>query len=416
MPSVSIKEALRRTGQKVAIEGVVSAPPNLLDADGRRITVQDGEAAILLRLPTGAPMPAVGQRIRASGEVGTYYGAPQLAATEAPAVLGAGRLEAMRVTGAPLPAAAEWRLVTVSGTVESSQRSGDSWRAEITIGGGSVPIVGLARSGIASNALVKGRGATVTGLVRRAYPTASDQRFAVVPRGPGDVSLGAAAGVNGSPDPSDPSATGGSFDPAASLAPGATHPPVTAPNDFGAALAVALSELAGHMGERVRVGGRIERVLGERLMISDGTATASIVIGPAARPLLSSLRAGMLVNVIGTVIRHESGGLAVLVEDPADLVVGAVSAVAAPSARPSSSPDLTEAPSPATEGEGGAPTGSDALPLIVGLLAVLGAVTGSATAFFARRAGTRDAARMAAVRLREAIQRWRRRLPGGGRP
>ena len=40
--------------------------------------------------------------------------------------------------------------------------------------GGGIPIVGLERSGIASTALLAGRTATVTGIVKRAYPTASE--------------------------------------------------------------------------------------------------------------------------------------------------------------------------------------------------------------------------------------------------
>ena len=87
--------------------------------------------------------------------------------------------------------ALEWRLVTVSGVVESVSRDGAAWRAELTIGGGSIPIAGLERSGIASTALIEGRSASVTGIVKRAYPTATDQRFAVVPRSLADITLGA---------------------------------------------------------------------------------------------------------------------------------------------------------------------------------------------------------------------------------
>ena len=45
-----------------------------------------------------------------------------------------------------------------------------------------IAIAGLAGSGIPSTALIEGRQATVTGIVKRAYPTATDQRFSVVPR------------------------------------------------------------------------------------------------------------------------------------------------------------------------------------------------------------------------------------------
>ena len=39
--------------------------------------------------------------------------------------------------------------------------------------------------------------ATITGIVRRAWPTASDQRFAIVPRSPDDVRLGPAPAADG---------------------------------------------------------------------------------------------------------------------------------------------------------------------------------------------------------------------------
>ena len=55
-----------------------------------------------------------------------------------------------------------------------------------------LPIVGIDRSGIASTALVEGRAATVTGIVKRAYPTSTDQRLAIVPRTTSDITLGAA--------------------------------------------------------------------------------------------------------------------------------------------------------------------------------------------------------------------------------
>ena len=36
------------------MEGTVTTPAGLLDSDGRRVTIQDASAAVLLRLPTGA--------------------------------------------------------------------------------------------------------------------------------------------------------------------------------------------------------------------------------------------------------------------------------------------------------------------------------------------------------------------------
>lgn len=63
----------------VVIEGTVTTAAGLLDGDGRRIAVQDVSGAIdRAHLPEGAT-PRTGTRIRATGTVGTYYDAPQLA-------------------------------------------------------------------------------------------------------------------------------------------------------------------------------------------------------------------------------------------------------------------------------------------------------------------------------------------------
>ena len=72
-------------------------------------------------------------------------------------------------------------------------QSGDRWTADLQIHGGRVPIAGLAGSGIASTDLAVGRAATVTGIVKRPYPTATDRRFAIVPRQRADIVLGKAA-------------------------------------------------------------------------------------------------------------------------------------------------------------------------------------------------------------------------------
>ena len=63
------------------------------------------------------------------------------------------------------------------------ERDGDAWRAEASLGAaGTLPIVGLARSGIPADALEEGRNATITGIVKRAHPSATDQRFGIAPR------------------------------------------------------------------------------------------------------------------------------------------------------------------------------------------------------------------------------------------
>ncbi|HVM30226.1 MAG TPA: lamin tail domain-containing protein [Candidatus Limnocylindrales bacterium] len=414
---VTIGEALRRVGQKVTVEGVVTAPAGLLDADGRRVTMQDGSGALLLRLPTGAQPPAVGQRVRAAGEVGTYYGAPQLAASEMPQLLGAAGVEALRIARAPLPGSAEWRLVVVTGHVESVSRNGDAWRAELAVDGGTIPVVGLARSAISVDVLVKGRSATVTGLVRRAYPTATDQRLAVVPRSRGDISQGSLSdstpGPGGSEQPGEPLPSSVAGWPAG--APDVTPGPAGASPQPGDAQAIFLAELAAHEGRYVQVGGRVERFIGERVMISDGTGVAALLLAAEARALLMQLRPGLLVNARGLVVRLNEGGLAVRIDSAADLLTGAGSfppRTPYPSGRPSPSPaaSYVEAPRAA------ASVGDEGTAMLIALLAVMGAVTGSATAFFASQPRYRRAVRETTARLRKSAYRWRGRLGRTGPP
>ena len=147
---------------------------------------------------------------------------------------------------------------------------------------GGVPVAGVARSGIDSTALVEGRAATVVGIVKRAYPTASDQRFALVPRSTADIRLGAATGdgPDGSGNPSSGDGPGttpwpsgavptGSYDPAQSGGPSSTT-------------TVALADLAAHDGQRVLAGGSVTNVDGARLTIDDGSAAAVVrLVGEA---------------------------------------------------------------------------------------------------------------------------------------
>lgn len=194
----SIADALRRGGT-ATVAGTVTAPAGLLDGDGRRVTIQDRSGAVLLRFPEADALPAIGTEVRVSGTVGTYYNAPQLEVASPPQVVGRGTATASRLERPPTQAH-EWSLVRVGGTVADVSRSGTAWRAELTLagGGGSLPVAGLSSSGIPADAMVEGRSATVTGLVRRAYPTASDQRFAVVPRSGADIVVGASAPGAGS--------------------------------------------------------------------------------------------------------------------------------------------------------------------------------------------------------------------------
>ncbi len=191
--TISVRAALLRDGQRVTVEGVLTIGTGLLDASGRRTILEDGTAAIEVYLAAPDAAMRLGARVRVTGTVGQAWGAPRLRAEEV-RVLGSRQPTVHAVRTAPT-AAVEWRLVKVEGTVLDVHRNGDRWSAELQLAGGAkVPISGLAGSGIASTAMVEGRRATVIGVVKRPYPTATDRRFAVVPRRAADIVLGKAAG------------------------------------------------------------------------------------------------------------------------------------------------------------------------------------------------------------------------------
>jgi hypothetical protein len=233
----------------------------------------------------------------------------------------------------------EWRLVTITGNVESVHRDGDSWRAEIAVGGGTIPIVGIDRSGIPATALVEGRTATVVGIVKRAYPTASDQRLAVVPRTTRDVTLSGplsspvpSAGPTPRPQPGAspgaPNSSGGGNDPAGggNGSPGGGSPAASdrsslTPDSTNVAgsgsLVVRLADLAEHVGESVTVSGRISGTAAGIVSVTDGVATAAVRLDAGAAALVEELRVGDIVNVHGTVARTAAGAIELLVSDRA---------------------------------------------------------------------------------------------------
>jgi hypothetical protein len=309
--SVSISEALRRQGQTVTVEGVATTRNGLLDGDGQRVTIQDPSAAILVRLPEGVTLQ-VGQSVRVTGPVGTYYGAPQLTATVATR-LGDANIQAVSVRAAPLAAALEWRLVTVSGQVESVHRDGDTWRAELLMTGGGIPIAGLSRSGIESTALLEGRTATIVGIVKRAYPTASDQRFAVVPRTTADIRL-AQAGSDAQ-QASNHAVIGGESSWSNSSLGAAISGASPIATDVLAASAVLLADLAAYEGVEVSVGGVVINVDGIAVTIDDGTETALVRLPSIAAGSGMAIQAGDLLNVRGLVLRNANGELEIVVAD-----------------------------------------------------------------------------------------------------
>lgn len=380
---VAIRSALRPIGP-VTIEATVTAPASLLDASGRRIVVQDDSGAVEVLLPPGAPAPTVGEAIRVTGTMGRAYGAPRLRAAGIER-LGPGRpVVPARLERAPGPAD-EWRLVRVSGRIVDVRRLGGRWRAELALGTDRIVIEGLAGARIPASALTEGRPATVVGIVRRPYPTATDRRFGVVPRGPTDVAVGPAGG-EASPLPGRSGVDGG--------ASGSTGPAVVDAD---------LADLARHVGARVRVGGLVVELTDDGFVLDDGTATGRVVLEAGAAEYGSLIEAGDAVNVVGTVRRLASGGFGVVVAEPAGLVpvgdlgepapIDAAGAVLGPTPGPSFG-------DPRAADLGGSPASLPLLPLgIIVLGSAVSALLPLAHWYRARsRLGRRIAARLAAIR------------------
>jgi hypothetical protein len=328
---IAIAAARQRDGARVTVEGVLTIDRTLLDASGRRTIVEDASAAIEVYLASPDAAIHAGLRVRVTGTVGQAYGAPRLRADDLQ-VLGTAK-PVVRDLGRAPSAADEWRLVRVSGTITDVHRLGDRWLAELDLGGARVPVSGLAGSGIASTAVVEGRRATVTGIVRRPYPTATDRRFAVVPRGPSDLVSGAAVGT----DPG--------------VGPGATGVPGPSNGAGGnagvgamGAIDVDLVRLDEHLGRTVRVGGLVADLEPDGVRLDDGTATARLVLAGEAADLVALLQPGDALNATGTVERRDDEAV-VVVADPANLVLVGDLGVA-----PSSGGPGAEAPGAFTDG------------------------------------------------------------------
>lgn len=324
-------------GTAVVIDATVTAGASLLDTSGRRIVVEDGTGAIEVLLPDASVAPGVGTRIRIDGRTAHAWGAPRLRATTVTAFPGSGQLPPAS-RSVPPGEADEWRLVRISGTIGRVERLGDRWRAELWVGGKGgpdMPILGQAGAAIPSTAVIEGRSVTVIGIVKRPYPTATDPRFAILPRsatdlaiGPsGTVSTGLAAGTRASNG-------GGGAGTGSNTAAGDVTPDTD------------LAALLEHIGQRVRVGGLIDALASDGFDLNDGTAVARIVLRADAHELLPYLRKHDAIAASGRV-EQLGNELVVVVEAAADLVrvgdLGQAVPIGVPSASPSSSAAAADA-------------------------------------------------------------------------
>ncbi len=292
----------------MTITGVVTSPAGLIDSEGRRVTVQDKTGAILLRYPEGETPAPVGRTVRATGEVGTWYDTRQLESISSPRTKRKAAIKPATISDPP-GEADEWMLVRVWVIISDVERDGDSWRAEAAMRSGeSLPIVGLTGSGIDGELLEPGRQARITGVVRRAHPSAGDRRFAIAPRWRKDIRLGElVAGEDADEDqPGDGEDAAGTWSPADD------------PGGDGV-LTVTLGTLEQFDQRIVRVGGRVEDIAPDRLTLDDGTASGIVRIPETVAPLEPRLRLGEVVNATGRVTRRAGRPAEVVVESAADL-------------------------------------------------------------------------------------------------
>jgi hypothetical protein len=384
----TIAVALKVTDRDVTIEGVVTAGARLLDATGRRIIVQDRTGAIEVYLPKDTTAPAIRSRVRVVGRVGAAYGAPRLRATSIIRLGSAAIPDALVIRGA-VPDSTVWRLVSISGRIAAVHKSGDRWTAEINVGTHGVLVVGQAGAGIPMTTLVVGRAARIAGIVRRAYPSASDRRPSILPRSTADVVVSSARADDGTGGPSGSNATS-SGDAGSAAATGADDHGSNAVSGSSSALVardVDIVDLASIGDETVRIGGLVSELLDDGFRIDDGTSIGRVVLAGQAAAQPPPMDLGVAVNVVGRVARLADGETVVHVDDPTAIVVGsdALAGLAGGTT-------AAEGPGPGggagseSAGLDGAPVGSIASPLaFVGLMIVLVVGTMFAAAVFRRR-------------------------------
>jgi lamin tail-like protein len=390
-------------GTPATIEATVSAETSLLDSSGRRIVVQDASGAIEVLLPGGTSGPRIGSMVRIAGVKGRAWGAPRLAASSVSALEGSAAIQPQSLGRAPAERD-EWLLVRISGTVRSVQRLGDRWRAEILLADGSqAPVHGQAGAGIPSTAIVVGRRVTVTGIVKRPYPTASDRRFAVLPRAGSDLALGpgvATGGASGESGVTAASGAGGGTGATGGAAGGQLETDITPDTD--------LAVLGEHVGERVRVGGLIARLADDGFDLDDGTALARIVLRGDMAGLVPFLQEGEAVAATGTVELRD-GAAIVVVDDEGALVRVGVLGQALPIAPGADAATSSAAVGTVTEAGSLAPETGPASLLAVALL-----LLASVLATVLRKRRLQRQLRAALVERLGTLRARRAQPPAGG--
>lgn len=280
----------------------------------------------------------------------------------------------------------------VSGPIDGVHKLGDRWRAEVRLGGKLVVIVGQSGAGIPVDTMREGRSATVTGIVRRPYPTATDQRFTILPRFPADVRV---TGTSGTGEDVATGAAGGGSIEASGTGPGS-------PTPLPPGRDVDLDALAGALGEQVRVGGLVTELERNGVRIDDGTASALVILADEAAELITLIEPGDAINASGTV-ESVDGEFVVVVRDPAGIALAADPTAddrAAPASGAADTTLVTGPGDPAEAGLGDPPSGfpgAAGLGTLLAVSAVSLGVTGLRRWQARRRLGAKVAARLAAI-------------------
>jgi hypothetical protein len=245
-------------------------------------------------------------------------------------------------------------------------------------------------------AVIEGRSIEVVGIVRPAYPSASDRRSTILPRSMGDISVGAAAGGNGTGGASGGTTSGGRSDPGGAPISAGVDADGAAAADAASVPDADLAGLAVVLGRTVRVGGLVLDVRPDGFLLDDGTAHAPVVLRGDAADWIPLVEPDDAINVIGQAERLDDGDLAVVVTDPAGIVLGSdPSAIAGASDAPTAGASAIAADTgPRTAGFGG---GSGILPGAgAGLMSLIGISLASVAVTLLRR---RQARRLVASRV-----------------
>ena len=294
------------------IEGSVTTAASLLDATNRRVVVQDRTAAIEVLLPRARPRPrsAPGPD-RGRGRPGLWraadpgrHGSPPRDRRRRP--VGAAGRARRRPRVAPRPDPRRCRRGPPIGrSLDRRAPRRRHPRPDRRAGGRRDPVGGPRhrpdRHGHRDRP--------------RPYPSATDRRFALVPRSPRDLILGGPVddGPASGSAASGPTASGAAGAPAGS---GTATPPPD----------LDLADLAAHVGELVRVGGLVQAVDPAGFRLDDGTAIRQVRLRAAAVDLAGSVVVGDALSATGRVeLDPGDGSPVVAVDDPAGIaLVGGV--------------------------------------------------------------------------------------------